>query len=219
MSSLIQQSLLHRTLFSPTVMAATGEAMVSVGPANKQQGTGAAIAPGIIIMVEAVPTPWFLTPGKARTISGNKKWGKDISGTYRQQKHWHEPSLICYSQEVRQTAKAFKWFYRFVPWAADSELKISMQEVSEEVPMGSTPVKGEDKGLARERNLSCVPIPNFSQSFRKLLNWGKEGWIYRQQSVTVCGSPWEGMWPWGKQLSLAEAVPNGAKSWHHWHYS
>lgn len=54
----------------PTLRAAAG---ISVGPAESQLGTGAAVAPGIIIMVEALPTAWLLTPWKAETISANKR--------------------------------------------------------------------------------------------------------------------------------------------------
>lgn len=52
------------------------EARVFIGPARSELGTGAAIAPGMIIMVKAVATAWLLTPGSPKTIGGNKRWGK-----------------------------------------------------------------------------------------------------------------------------------------------
>lgn len=67
-----------------------------------------------------------------------------------------EPSLVCTSQEVRQAATAFKWFCGFVPWAADSELKISVQEFSEGALLGLTPVGGIDKGLGREKSQAVI---------------------------------------------------------------
>lgn len=46
-----------------------------MGPAGSPLVTGATRVPGMIIMVEAVPTVWLLTPWKAETIGGNK--GRD----------------------------------------------------------------------------------------------------------------------------------------------
>lgn len=72
MSSLIYQSPSHRALFCPTLRAAARVVRVFIGPSELPLGTGAPRAPGMIIMVEAVPTGWLLTLGKAETIGGNK---------------------------------------------------------------------------------------------------------------------------------------------------
>lgn len=75
MTFLINQSP-HRFLFSHTLRAAAREVRVFMGPAGSSVVTGATEVPSIIIMVEAVPTAWLLTPWKAETISGNKARGQ-----------------------------------------------------------------------------------------------------------------------------------------------
>lgn len=67
MSFLIHQSLSHRAFFSPTLRPESS---------LTQLVTGAAVAPGMIIMVEAVTTAWLLTPRQPETIGSNKRWGK-----------------------------------------------------------------------------------------------------------------------------------------------